>query len=64
MTPLQFAEFLNQETMAQIIESKLNGPSLEERWLKKVATLDLNQIEEFKTKFNNSPKRNDYVNYF
>lgn len=63
MTPLQLSKFLHQANMAQIIESKLNGPSLEERWLKIVGTLDFNQIEEFKIKFNNSNKKN-FVNNF
>lgn len=57
MTPLQYAEFLNQEKMANLIESKLNGPSLEERWLKTIETLEIDKIEQFKTKFNNSQNK-------
>ncbi|RNA15716.1 hypothetical protein BpHYR1_021758 [Brachionus plicatilis] len=62
MTPLEYAEFLSQEKMAKIIESKQNGPSLEERWLKTVETLDINHIEEFRTKFNNAPNKTHLLN--
>ena len=62
ITPLEYAIILNRTESAIMIEDKLNGPSLEERWLNVVQTLDINKIDDFKQKFKHSPNNSHLVN--
>lgn len=58
---LEYAKLLDRAQLARLIRKKMDGPSLEQRWLKCVERLDIEQIDEFRKKFKNSSNKKELV---
>lgn len=62
LEPLEYSSYLDRADLSSLIRRKMDAPSLEQRWLKCLETLDLERIEEFKKKFKNVPNTKELVN--
>lgn len=50
LKPLDYAKYMKQDEIVALIRKKMSEPSLQERWLKKLETIDVARIENFKSK--------------
>jgi hypothetical protein len=62
VTPIEYAHYLECDEIEKLIKAKMNEPSLEARWLKKVESLDQARIEPFHAKLKDPNIRRDLVN--
>jgi hypothetical protein len=60
-TPIEYSTYLKRGEITNLIRLKMNGPKLDERWLKIIETFDLEQIDAFRRKFRNIEVQKEMV---
>ncbi len=63
VTPLEYAHYLDCEEIEKLIKQKMNEPSLEARWLKRLETLDAEKIDAFRLKVKDPNQRKEFVRF-
>lgn len=59
--PVQYARFLKRNEINDLIERKMEGPSLEDRWYNVLQSLKIEDIEKFRLQIKNSSQYKEMV---